>query len=38
MIDDPLAESAARLFGAGVDRAVLRAAEVGVFPQALWTQ
>ena len=32
---DPLAESAARLFGAGVDKAVLRAAEAGVFPQAL---
>jgi acyl-CoA dehydrogenase len=36
MIDDPLAESAARLFGARVDKAVLRAAEAGVFPQALW--
>ena len=32
---DPLAKSAARLFGTGVDKAVLRAAEAGVFPQAL---
>lgn len=36
MSDAPLAESAERLFGAGVDKAMLRAAEAGVFPQALW--
>ena len=35
-MSDPLADSAERLFTAHAGKAVIRAAEDGVFPQALW--
>ena len=35
-MSDPLADSAERLFAAHAGKAVIRAAEDGVFPQALW--